>query len=373
MPCDIAHQKSPNQVKILLLSVCMRCGARPRLERNQGSTIARRDFGMVSSGGLPTIFDTATCSRKGLCPVTRIRNQVEALESHSLYYEVHGTGPQKVAFIMGLNSSCFAWLSQVQHFGRLSDYTVLVFDNRGVGHSGVPRGPYSTSGMAEDAIVLLDYLGWTEKRGIHVVGISLGGMIAQELSTRIPERIASLTLAVTTPGGPMWTNFPPWKGVSSLARLTFTADVNVKIPIILEMVYPQKWIDEPAEDDNEGRTNREVQIEVYRQRFLVTAPQHILGSLSQMFAALTHRVTPQRLRSISEAIPKVLILTGDDDNLVSPSNSHYLHSCMPAAELVEWEGTGHAIHVQRPKKFNQLLERVFREGRRKAGGEWNEM
>lgn len=81
--------------------------------------------------------------------------------------------------------------------------------------------------MALDAIVLLDYLEWTEKRSIHVVGISLGGMIAQggrpaispmslgiyvrppELATRIPERIVSLTLAVTTPGGPVWTNFPP--------------------------------------------------------------------------------------------------------------------------------------------------------------------
>jgi pimeloyl-ACP methyl ester carboxylesterase len=74
----------------------------------------------------------------------------------------------------------------------------------------------------------------------------------------------------------------------------------------------------------------------------------------------------QRLRSISEAIPKVLILTGDDDNLISPANSRYIKSCMPDAELEEWEGTGHALHSQRPRKFNQLLERVFKEGRRKA-------
>lgn len=103
-----------------------------------------------------------------------------------------------------------------------------------------------------------------------------------------------------------------------------------------------------------------------------------------MAAGLTHHVTAevrdllpfslfgsqsmfQRLRSISEAIPKVLILTGDDDNLVSPANSRYMKSCMPDAELEEWEATGHAIHVQRPKKFNQLLERVFKEGRRKSG------
>ncbi|KAJ7236736.1 Alpha/Beta hydrolase protein [Mycena haematopus] len=316
---------------------------------------------------LATLFDSATCSRKGLCPVTRLRNQVEALESHSLYYEVHGNGKEKLVFIMGLNSSSFAWVAQVRHFGRLSDYSTLVFDNRGVGHSGTPRGPYSTSGMAEDAIVLLDYLGWTEKRGLHVVGISLGGMIAQELATRIPDRIASLTLVVTTPGGAPWSNFPPWKGALALARLTFTTDIEAKIPIILPMLYPPAWLEEPAEDYDDGRTNREVQIELYRQRILTTAPQHLIGALSQMWAALTHHVTPERLRGISEAIPKVLIVTGDQDNLVSPANSLYIKKCMPDAEFEQWENTGHGIHSQRPKKFNQMLERVFKEGRSKDG------
>ncbi|KAJ7286044.1 alpha/beta-hydrolase [Mycena rebaudengoi] len=315
---------------------------------------------------LPSIFDTTTLTRKGLCPVTQIRNQVDALESHSLYFEIHGTGPEKIVFIMGLNSSSFAWLTQVEHFGRMSEYSLLVFDNRGVGHSGVPRGPYTTSGMAEDAIVLLDHVGWTAKRDIHVVGISLGGMIAQELATRVPERIASLTLAVTTPGGRPWQNLPPWAGTVALAKLTFTTDINLKIPLILDMVYPQKWLAEAAED-GDGRTNREVQVEIYRRRILITAPQHFLGMISQMSAGFTHHVSPQRLKSISEAIPKVLILTGNEDNLVAPFHSRDLKSCMPEAELEEWEETGHALHVQRPKQFNQLLERVFKEGRRKSG------
>ncbi|KAJ6606561.1 Alpha/Beta hydrolase protein [Mycena vulgaris] len=295
------------------------------------------------SEGLSTIFDTATCSRK-----------VDTFESHSLYYEVHGTGTEKLVIPSPrLNSSSFAWLSQVQHFGRIFNYSMLVFDNRGVGHSGT-------------ATVLLDYLGWTGKRELHVVGISLGGMIAQELATRIPERIASLTLAVTTPGGLPWSNLPP---VRLLLPLTFTADIDLKIPIILDMVYPLQWLEEPAEGDDEGRSNREVQIEIYRRRILITKPQHLIGFLSQMSAGLTHHVTAQRLRYIAETIPKVLILTGDEDNLVAPSNSRYMKSCMPDAELEEWKATGHALHVQRPKQFNKLLERVFKEGRSKAGGQ----
>ena len=78
-----------------------------------------------------------------------------------------------------LNSSSFAWACQVPHFGRKEEYTALVFDNRGVGYSGVPAGPFKTSSMAQDVVALLDYVGWTTDRSVHVVGISLGGMIAQ--------------------------------------------------------------------------------------------------------------------------------------------------------------------------------------------------
>lgn len=81
-----------------------------------------------------------------------------------------------------------------------------------------------------------------------------------------------------------------------------------------------------------------------------------------MCAGLTHYVSPERLRTISSSIPKVTLLTGDEDNLVAPRHSQEIKDCMPAAELVKWEGTGHGIHVQRPGRFNELLERTFREG-----------
>lgn len=93
---------------------------------------------------LPTAFDPSTCTRKGLCPVTKLRDQgPEILESHSLYYELHGRGDKyKVVLIMGLNSSSFGWGPQIRYFGASHEHSVLVFDNRGVGNSGYPRGPY---------------------------------------------------------------------------------------------------------------------------------------------------------------------------------------------------------------------------------------
>ena len=85
---------------------------------------------------------------------------------------------------------------------------------------------------------------------------------------------------------------------------------------------------------------------------------------------MTHHVTPERLHTISRNVPKVLIVTGDNDHLVDPRNSAYLSSQMPEAQYEKWEGTGHGIHGQWPERFNRLLEGVFKEGRGKAAEGW---
>lgn len=86
-----------------------------------------------------------------------------------------------------------------------------------------------------------------------------------------------------------------------------------------------------------------------------------------MSAGLTHHVSPSRLTNISSSIPKVVVITGDQDNLIAPANSTFLKKHMDEAEYIVFEKTGHAIHAQRKDKFNTLLERVFKEGRDKAG------
>jgi len=310
-----------------------------------------------------TIHDSATCTRRGLCPVTNSSGQ-----NYSLYYEHHGTGPRKVVFIMGLQVSCNSWAAQVAHFGRLPQYSILVFDNRGVGNSDTPTGPYSTSGMAEDVIALLDYLGWTEERSLHLVGISLGGMIAQELAYRAPERFISLALAVTTAGGFPLSNIPPWFGLKTLSRIQFIRNPKERVFHVVEMCYPASWLDAKAENDAKGRTNREVQNKQYMARAAVTRIQKPLGAISQMWAAFTHRVQPERLAQISKAIPKVSILTGDQDHLIRPSNSAYLKKHMPEAEYIMWKDTGHIVCIQHVERYNALLERGFLEGEARLTG-----
>ena len=93
---------------------------------------------------------------------------------------------------MGLGAMKYAWQRQTQDFAHDNRhlYSSLIFDNRGIGESDKPRCRYSTSEMAKDVVDMLDELGWDAKRELHVVGISMGGQIAQELvsqSKRYPR------------------------------------------------------------------------------------------------------------------------------------------------------------------------------------------
>lgn len=82
-----------------------------------------------------------------------------------------------------------------------------------------------------------------------------------------------------------------------------------------------------------------------------------------MAAGLTHRVRGDRLREISRSIPKVVIVTGDEDHLMDPRRSKFIKANMPEAELIEFSGTGHAVHVQRAKELNEIIARAIRESR----------
>ena len=100
---------------------------------------------------------------------------------------------------MGLGAFMWYWQRQIKDFGHdqaASKYSCLVFDNRGMGESDKPLMRYSTSEMAKDAFELLDYIGWIGERSVHVIGISMGGMIAQEM--------------VYTPRGKRWKAVLTW-------------------------------------------------------------------------------------------------------------------------------------------------------------------
>lgn len=225
--------------------------------------------------------------------------------------------------------------------------------------------------MALDILELADALGWTGK--LHLVGVSMGGMISLEMAKVVPERIASLTLLSTTSGRGngekhLSTSLPPWTGVSTIARLIagrtmgFDSDAY-RVNAVMELLFPPKWLDD--KDARNGKTNRDNMQAMFAYRFGFTRRQTIFGALAQVRAVITHRVSPAQLRAIDAAIPVVTIVTGDQDNLVNPLNSHHLAKHMKRARLVQVPDAGHAMPVQLPDVINSILDRAFDEGEEK--------
>src|SRR5689334_15115760 len=121
--------------------------------------------------------------------------QAEATDGTRLYYERTGAGAP-VLLVMGLGMNATGWWRTIPVLAQ--GLEVIAFDNRGSGRSDVPEGPYSADQMADDAMAVLDDAGVARA---HVYGISLGGMIAQQIVARYPERVDRLVLGATTPGG----------------------------------------------------------------------------------------------------------------------------------------------------------------------------
>jgi len=119
-------------------------------------------------------------------------------DGRALYYEVHGEG-EPLLCVMGLSADHLAWTLQVPAFSER--YRTIVFDNRDVGQSFRAEGPYDVADMAQDTLALADGLGLER---FHLLGMSLGGTIAQELALAAPERVLSLTLIVTYAWAGRW-------------------------------------------------------------------------------------------------------------------------------------------------------------------------
>ncbi|KAI8090185.1 Alpha/Beta hydrolase protein [Gilbertella persicaria] len=256
--------------------------------------------------------------------------------------------------MLGLNTSCLGWEKQAKYLAETGKYTVLIFENRGMGLSDTPSGLYSTSQMAHDVIDLLDHLDWKDK--VHVDGVSMGGMIALELATTWPERVASLVLTSTTSGR----QIPPWKAVTTLTRLMTISDPKLKIGTALELVYPAEWLDDkPTEPDMvQFETNRDMSVSLFLARLDRSRPQTLAGNIGQTAACLRHYVSDQRLLKIKESGIPVLVVTGTWDNLVNPKNSHHLSRVL-GCPLEIFEGSGHGLPGEQPVRYNQLIDNHF--------------
>ncbi|KAI8459796.1 Alpha/Beta hydrolase protein, partial [Phakopsora pachyrhizi] len=305
---------------------------------------------------LPTDINQENCKRRGLCLVGKDRSNVP----YRLYYEIHGSLDGSNKMVHRLNNTCNSWDNQVDHFAKKPDHSVLVFDNRGVGNSetGV-REKYKTSEMAKDALELLNFLGWDKERSLHIIGVSMGGMIAQELCLLIPERVRSVAFVSTKAGDKF--DLPPLSGLYMLSRLiTGTVTEEQRIEYFLNCLFPQHFLDQPH---SEGFTQREHYRRIFTRRFKTVRPQTTAGRLGQLGAALGHSCSVFKLKWMNEKLhpAKILVIGGDEDKLINPVRIYELHDFLSGSELVMIKGAGHALGAQVKDQFNETIERIMQE------------
>jgi pimeloyl-ACP methyl ester carboxylesterase len=258
-----------------------------------------------------------------------------------LFYEESGSG-EPLLLVMGLAGDSLAWMLQREAFA--ARYRTIVFDNRGVGRSSKPAGPYSIAQMADDAAGLLDAL---DIEPAHVVSVSMGGMIAQELALRHPQRVRSLVLGCTyaRPDAAVQGQL-----VESLQFFGATQDADGQIQVDLTTLDAMAFIQ--------------------RLLPLTFTPQFImteLPKLMQMFSgalmygfdmqAILAQVAATQGHDALDRLGQIrvptLVLTGDADLLIPPSNSDTLAAAIPSASLVKLPGGSHGFNFETPDAFNR--------------------
>lgn len=269
-----------------------------------------------------------------------------------LYYEIHGSG-EPLLLIEGLGYSAWMWYKQVPALSRR--YQVILFDNRGAGNTDKPDSEYSIEIMADDASGLLRTLGIGQA---HVLGISLGGFIAQELALRHPDLVKSLSLVSTNsgPGKRAMRNSQHMNGIFKLWGIlpgTFEMGGKASVPLGFEYGITK-------EDRIRYGLSLAFTPEYYRQNpeeidrivsWRLENPQPGYAWKRQLMAGMNFD-SSARAQDIHAP---ALVLNGAEDRIVTPESARELARSIPDSRYVEIEGSGHLLFIEKAEEFNETV------------------
>jgi esterase/lipase len=188
-------------------------------------------------------------------------------------------------------------------------------------------------------------------------------MIAQELTLKLIEKNRipkSLTLSCTT----TQYSSTPLRGTMAIMKSAACSDPRRRCEYFLNGLFSKKFI----ETQQGPKSIKEQMIQAYLKRDQ-EEPLSVLGSVSQLSACLTHRVTRERLLKIKNSGIPTLIITGDEDYMVNHANSIYLNEILEPDEFIILEGCGHAVHIERYKEFNEAVLKILNKGSQAATAE----
>jgi 3-oxoadipate enol-lactonase len=255
-----------------------------------------------------------------------------AVDGTSLYYERRGEG-EPLLLIQGMSGTHLAW-GEPFLAALGDDLDVVIYDHRGVGSSGDQAQPVTIVGLAEDAVGVLDALGWERA---HVLGISMGGMVAQELALRHPERVGRLVLGCTYPGGPEGQLADPAL-IQELAGAMLSGDRELALRTGF------------AANLSSGHVADEVHWEPFHA--MATAlPVAVPVIMSQMQAVMGHDASA-RLQSIDAL---TLVVHGTVDRMLPVANGEVIARLIPHARLELLEGVGHMFWWEQPERSAALV------------------
>jgi len=246
-----------------------------------------------------------------------------------IYYEVHGQGDPLV-LIMGLRRNVEWWFRQIPALSE--HFQVIAFDNRGAGRSDKPVMEYSMRLFADDTAGLMKALDISKA---HILGISMGGYLAQELALNYPAKVKSLVLGCTGCGGDRAVIMSPERMEKFTANKGLTPEEILRKD--MDIYFSDDYVDQHPEKIKEF-------VEISMRHY-----QPADAFLRQFDACLRHD-TGDRLNQLSAP---TLIMTGDDDPLVPPQNSHILKDLIPGADLSVFAGGRHCFFIETADQFNK--------------------
>ena len=254
--------------------------------------------------------------------------------SVNIHYETYGNG-DPLLLIMGFAMPGAAWLPMLPF---LAGFRCIYFDNRGVGQSDKPTGAYTVPEMADDASGLLKALGINRAK---VFGVSMGGMIAQELALRHPEQVERLVLGCTMAGGATAKPTAP-DVVERLmtGNALMASDPDRALDLILPILMPTEFIAAHPE------------LKPMLTAAMAMEPRTPPAAIASQAAGIMQFNAYDRLPQIK---CPVLIVHGDSDVLVPSENAAIIKSRLPQAEVIMIPGAGHAFQAADPVGIHQRI------------------
>lgn len=252
----------------------------------------------------------------------------------NIHYRVRGAGP-RLLFISGTSSDLRRHPNAFDT--PLGNYFELLgYDQRGLGQTETPPGPYSMADYADDANALLTELGWWQ---CHVIGHSFGGMVAMELAINYPDRVHKLVLSATSSGGAGGNSYP----VETLAELEPAERLSTFIALA-DTRKSKAWQD--ANPDAYQELAKQV-----LEQFSGNEPGESEGSRLQLAARKRHNVSGR----LAKVTAPTLVASGKYDGIAPPENMEALAEAIPNAALRYFEG-GHFFLHDDPGAYTTVVD-----------------